>query len=320
MLFTCLQNYGIFWNQSSGTYPACNIDIEGTASGPLITQIQGALNTLRPLLRMLTNPQPFTPGNGFGGVGSPRVSLLAGLAPNQATGNPWPDYGEPPFSFPSNNPLIPIMGAAPYGSTNNTGIAQTGIYSIDIPVGSFAFVAFATQNNFIQTFTGVSDNSGAAGAANIWHIIQPTSTSTTPQLCIAYCLKTTRDIPAGTGWVATTTGAFTLFFQLMGAMYIPGVGAPALRGSSTTTGTGTTFSVSTAAQAGDLVIGLTDSIPGFGTLTALGGFNQISYGRQTASWAWDYLLPTSSVTATYSKSWNGGSVGYQAIVAAFSGA
>ena len=217
IFWNCMQQYGMYVNVSAGNYP--NITIYGAGgmkevSGTILGQIRACFSSIIPYLRVMSNPQPIVPGQGFGG-GSPVVSLLPGVQSGYAA------LGQPPYSVPATPALTPIMGSGPSTSTAAPGTPCFNLanWTLPIPAGSFVVLGLYPTAAGSFTWTGVTDSTGAS---NVYHIIQPTANASTPQIALVYCLKTVNPITASTTWTATESSSVS-YYATTGVYYIPSV-------------------------------------------------------------------------------------------------
>ena len=279
MAWDCMQHYGMFLNISAGNAntPAISLLTESTIFGPPTHPLLTGINwgTIVPNLSIASMsttsyvpPPPIIPGQGLGG-GAPLVPLLPGLPQTgSATVSPglqpfYPSFGRSPYSFPSSPVGIPIQCAhAAIGGAISSGTPSTmACNSNNVGVGSFVlvFLSLDRSDNSAVQFTGVTDNSTSAGAANIYTIIQPATGNVVNRCAIAFCPSTTRAIPSGTTWSTTLNPLFQCNIFYLGAYYRPAPpsGSTSLRASgATSTGSNvTTLSTALAGvQVGDLII------------------------------------------------------------------
>lgn len=297
MLFTCLQNYGLFLNVSVGTYPDCTFYVEGAAADNPLLPTSGDLATLISLMSVMSNPAPIVVGQGFGG-GSPRVPLLPGVAQG------YPSLGLPTVPTQNYAGGIPILAQPRGGSSASGPGSPQGSTTVPIPVGSFVVVYLqaAAANN---TFTTFVDSAG-----NSYTVLQPTANSTNVSIALAYCLSTTHLMPVGTTF--TLSGGAN-FWGINGGFYLPppASGTPTLHASSSTANASdvTSLSLTAAGTVGDLAIGYTSiqsasgGSPGAtttGLINEASGFNAL---MASDALSLDSAVVGTTGTVTYGPSW-----------------
>jgi hypothetical protein len=292
MMWDCLQNFGVFFNVTSGTYPQITIYAEGSANGhPLLSEI--AWNSIVPHLSIMSNPAPIVAGDGFGG-GAPKVPLLPGLRQG------YPPISRAPYSFPPSPMGIPIgLAGSKIGIALPSGMA-VGSATASIPAGSFVFVILSLDRAAAVDFATVVDSAG-----NKYRIFQPPRSSSIWQPALAVCLSTSHPIVDGTTWTATLTSAATANYQFLGAYYRPAppTGKTWVRASNTssTASSAKTFSCALKeAQINDLIVALT-YVSAYAEIADPVGMGSLcNVPPMTVS----FQLATTSGPFTYGPAWN----------------